>query len=62
LDRVAVDPDVEMIDRVGCELALAEIPEHAMPRIRDLLPGWVVEPERESGLPEPWAVHRAPFR
>jgi hypothetical protein len=52
LDRLACDPQVEMLDRVGHALALIDVPEHALSHVRTLLPGWIVEPEQEGILPE----------
>ena len=51
LDRVACDQDVEVIDRTGTGLALVDVPDHALSRIRRMLPGWVVEPEQDGTLP-----------
>lgn len=52
IDRIALDRDVDIVDRAHRGLALIDIPIQALPRIRKLLPGWTVQPEQLGHLPE----------
>lgn len=51
LERIANDHDVRMLDRASLGLALIEVPDHALPRLRQTLPGWRIQPEERGGLP-----------
>lgn len=54
LERVAEYPNVDLIDHAIPGLALVEAPEEKLPCLRRLLPGWLVEQEHESTLPDTW--------
>ena len=50
--RIEAEPRVRVIDRVGDKLALIELPEEDVPRLKSLLSDWFVEPERDIELSE----------
>ena len=51
LDRVARDSEIEMIAIPDRGRALVELPDRALPRLRRLLPGWKIHPQRDGKLP-----------
>jgi hypothetical protein len=54
LERVSKDPAIRIVDRASAGLALVEMTEDLLPRLRTLLPGWAIEKEQEIPMPEAW--------
>ena len=50
LAGVLADPEMRIVDQVGARLALVDVPDDALPRLRRLLPGWSIEPEGDVPL------------
>lgn len=51
LDRLAGEDEITILRRAD-GAALIEASEEDLPRVRRLLPGWRIGPERDLGLPE----------
>lgn len=51
LERVVRDRDIEMIDKADRGLALVDVPDGSLSRLRELLPGWRIQPEQQGKLP-----------